>query len=156
MPRPESPEGKWVTVPVRVRESLLARIDAARGEVNRSEWFRGAAEAAVNDSVPALLSRGGPIVSREQAEALGLTVEAKRLPPSARKPRKAAPETVTPAAEGVPAAAFREPAPVPAKRPSCPHPGTRVIGGFCKQCDALAGPGGELPADWVKPAGWKR
>ena len=36
-----------------------------------------------DDLVPALLSRGCAIVSREQAEALGLTVEAKHLPPEA-------------------------------------------------------------------------
>jgi hypothetical protein len=34
-----------------------------------------------DDSVPAILSRGCAITSREQAEAIGLTVEATRLPP---------------------------------------------------------------------------
>ena len=36
-----------------------------------------------DDSVPAILSRGCPVLSREQAEAAGLTADAKRLPPEA-------------------------------------------------------------------------
>jgi hypothetical protein len=50
MPRPESPEGPWVTIPVRVRKSLQDRIDGVRGEANRSEWFRSLAESAVGDA----------------------------------------------------------------------------------------------------------
>ena len=32
------------------------------------------------DLIPALLSPGGPVVTREQAETLGLTADARRLP----------------------------------------------------------------------------
>jgi hypothetical protein len=52
MSRGASPEGKWVTVPVRVRESLLVRIDGVRGERNRSEWMRRAAESALGMRKP--------------------------------------------------------------------------------------------------------
>lgn len=30
----------------------------------------------------------------------------------------------------------------PARPPRCTHQGTRVIGGYCKECDRLVGPGG--------------
>jgi hypothetical protein len=29
-------------------------------------------------------------------------------------------------------------------RPRCPHSGTRVIGGWCKECQAVVEPGGFL------------
>jgi hypothetical protein len=32
-----------------------------------------------------------------------------------------------------------------APRPRCPHPGTRMIGGWCRQCGVMVEPGGYLP-----------
>ena len=35
--------------------------------------------------------------------------------------------------------------PEPPERRRCTHPGTRVIGGYCKHCDAVITPDGYLP-----------
>lgn len=32
-----------------------------------------------------------------------------------------------------------------AQRRRCPHPGTRVIGGWCRECGVVVEPGGYLP-----------
>lgn len=42
--RPKSPEGKRVTVCMKVSEQKAAAIDTARGERNRSEWLEQAAD----------------------------------------------------------------------------------------------------------------
>ena len=46
-------------------------------------WRRGGTIPRLRrdgDLIPALLSPGGPVVTREQAETLGLTADARRLP----------------------------------------------------------------------------
>lgn len=131
MPRPESPEGPWVTIPVRVRESLLARIDAARGDRNRSEWGRAAMEAAVGSDVP--VSRPEPVNGAPEPAA-------KSPERPAERPR-AAVKTVTPAPAGVPAAAFQEPAGVPLDPTGqpCVHPKGRRSKGLCGACGTYVG-----------------
>ena len=124
MPRPESPEGKWVTIPVRVREALLVRIDGVRGECNRSEWMRGAAEAALGMAPPVMAAGDGPYV-RTPA---GMEPAASPEPPRKPRPRAAAaPKTVTPASAGVPAVVLQPPeperAPEPRQKAPCKHPG---------------------------------
>ena len=113
MPRPESPEGRWVTIPVRVRESLRAHIDGVRGERNRSEWMRESAEITLGLRKP-----------NGDLRAPGATRES--LAAAAKRPRAAA-KSVTPGAAGVPAAAFQEPAelvPEPRRaKAACKHPG---------------------------------
>lgn len=61
------------------------------------------------------------------------------LPPAAAVPARPAPARPR-SAELPPAGPVR-----PAARRRCPHPGTRVIGGWCRQCDAMVEPGGYLP-----------
>lgn len=61
--------------PVAAREAFMAGWRASR-----EQW--------TGDSVPALLTPGGAVVTRQQAEALGLTVEAKRLPDEKNTTRK--------------------------------------------------------------------
>src|SRR5580692_11823667 len=48
MPRPKSPDGPWVTIPVALREADVARVDAALGGKTRSEWGRAAMLAALD------------------------------------------------------------------------------------------------------------
>jgi hypothetical protein len=45
MARPESPDGKRVTICAKFSEAQAAAIDAARGHMMRSEWLRHAALA---------------------------------------------------------------------------------------------------------------
>jgi len=53
MPRRLTPTGRRVVVPVRVSEDTARQIDAARGEVSRSEWLHRAALAALSGQPPA-------------------------------------------------------------------------------------------------------
>lgn len=135
MPRPESPEGPWVTVPVRLREADVARVDAVRGEVNRSEWARGAIQAALQvEGAYALRPPAGSVLQDPDEQARVLADMAHREPDgTARKARKrsakpagAAPRTETPAAEGVPPVVLQPPGPEPAparQKAPCKHPG---------------------------------
>jgi hypothetical protein len=143
MPRPESPEGKWVTVPVRLREADVARIDAVRGEENRSQWARGAVQAALQvEGAYALKPPAGSSLADPDEQARMLQDVATREPdgtPRKSRKRAAAPKTVAPAAEGVPAAAFQEPpepAPEPRQRAACKHPGVPRKG-LCRHCGAF-------------------
>lgn len=127
MPRPESPEGPWVTVPVRVRKSLLRQIDGVLGDRNRSEWFRSLAESAVagdprvSAGPPLEDPPAGVITGLSDAEVDGFVAAASEgREPAPAKPRRraAAPRTVSPAAPGVPPTAFQEPAEDAPDRPS--------------------------------------
>lgn len=59
--------------------------------------------------------------------------------PARRPARPEAPPAVEAPGPGAPSAK------APARR-RCPHPGTRVIGGWCGPCGALVEAGGYLPA----------
>ena len=50
--RKQTPEGKRVTMGVKFSEPEAEAIDAARGNVNRSEWLRTAALAALGRQPP--------------------------------------------------------------------------------------------------------
>ena len=62
MSKPRSPDGKRVTMGLKLSEADAKAIDAARGTASRSEWLRSAALAAVSggQSAPA---RTLPVVS---------------------------------------------------------------------------------------------
>jgi hypothetical protein len=120
MPRPRSPQGKNENVCVRVSETLLAEIDAARGARSRSDWGRDAFLAALGHD-PAPL--GIKIVTDE------------RMPPGTAA-------LVSRGRDSVSVSAFTlgadEPEPERAVRsrakPGCKHrlpPGTT----YCKTCD---------------------
>lgn len=47
MARPKNPDGKRVTMSTRFSEPEAERIDAARGDLDRSEWLRSAALASL-------------------------------------------------------------------------------------------------------------
>lgn len=145
---------------MRVRASLMAQIDVARGERNRSEWARESLRAViagdprVSAGPPLEDPSAGVITGLSDAEVDGFVAavsEGREPAPAKPRRRAAAPRTVTPAAPGVPPTAFQEPAPAPVRRPRCTHPGTRVIGGFCKECDVVVGQGGVLPDGWAAP-----
>ena len=132
---PESPEGKWVTIPVPgARKSLLYRIDSIRGEHNRSEWMRMvAAEITLGVRKPngELRAPGATAASLEAAA---------KSPESPAKRPVAAAKTVTPALRVAPAAAFQEPAEPERRAAQCPpHPKGRVTKKFCGACGRPVG-----------------
>ena len=114
-----------MTIPVRVREALLVRIDGVRGECNRSEWMRGAAEAA--EAAEAALGMAPPVMAAGDGPYVrtpaGMEPAASPEPPRKPRPRAAAaPKTVTPASAGVPAVVLQPPEPQRQKA-ACKHPG---------------------------------
>jgi hypothetical protein len=52
MARTQTPDGKRVTICIKVSEPEAAAIDAARGALTRSAWGRGAMLAHAPDPVP--------------------------------------------------------------------------------------------------------
>lgn len=111
-------------VQLRVPAELLARIDGHRGDVTRSAWILAACEAALNPKwMGPLPGPFSPI----------LPVPADDPPPVLQAGRKGKAPVVQPEQTSRPA------------RQRCPHPGTRVIGGYCRQCDVVVGQDGYLP-----------
>lgn len=122
MPRPKSPRGPWVTVPVKVREKDLGRIDAARGGTNRSEWMREAAMAVlrIRSGRAAAPEAPGPAPSPAVA----------RPAPRSSAPRRAGPRAA-------PAAGARQQVPA-APRPAVP-PHRCPVKGYCPECGEWKG-----------------
>ena len=130
--------------------------NAARGDLDRSQWIRGLILAALD-------AKG-----LTPAEAAPQPVPAKRAARKTpeRQTRGQKPKIGPPAPKGAPpppparalrahppgAVVFQDPGaeaivgdapPAPAAtRKRCNHPGTRLIGGFCPLCDHVIEPGG--------------
>ena len=102
---------------VKLSEPEAAAVDAARGSLSRSAYIRGVLLAAVSggQSVPSRAeSVPGDAVNRFTAN---------EKPPSAAM------------AGLVPASSLPRPA-------RCTHAGKRLVGGWCRDCDAMVEPGG--------------
>lgn len=126
-------------MPVRLRAADVARIEAVRGDENRSEWARGAIRAAlqVEGAYALIPPAGSPLQDPDEQARVLADVAAREPDGTPRKTRKraAAPRTVTAAAPGVPPTAFQEPAEPERRAAQCPpHPKGRVTKGFCGAC----------------------
>ncbi len=73
MARPESPDGKRVTICAKFSEAQAAVIDTARGHMGRSEWLRLAALAAAEQQRPPAghVDRQAEAVRQNHAAAAG-------------------------------------------------------------------------------------
>jgi hypothetical protein len=124
MPRPRSPEGKNENLCVRVSETLLAEIDAARGERSRSDWGRDAFLAALGHPPGyAGTVHGIKIISDE------------RMPPGTAA-------LVSRGLDGVAVSAFSLGAgePEPGQDAGlCPHPKSARLKGRCTRCRTFVG-----------------
>jgi hypothetical protein len=119
--RPRSPDGNNVAITIKVSDNAASAIDSARGGLTRSAWARGTLLAALGTSPVAAAGAGPPAAGTEPRKPQ--RAEAVKVPP------------VLAAAGLVPASSL------PARR-RCTHQGTRVIGGYCKDCDHRIEPGG--------------
>ena len=118
MSRPKTEHGKRVALSVKVSEPKAQAVDARRGMLTRAAYLESLIDADLN----------------------GYTGKPEGAARSARKPRRTAPPAAE-APEVVPDVKF---APA-AGRVRCPHPGTRVIGGWCPQCGVVVRSDGYLP-----------
>lgn len=151
MARPKSPDGKSTLLAFKISERQQAAYDAARGGVPMAEWARSALDraAALEGRWPEIVVDGrmppgtaalaGPGCGGEPQMVImtGLSAE----PPPRSSPRKRT--------AAVPQAAFSDPPenPLPAPGPEprrCDHPGRRVNGGWCVQCQWTILPGGKF------------
>ena len=153
MGRTKLPNARRKPVGTQVSEQEYAAVERARGDLERSVWIRGlildalAAEGlapaeAAPPPVPAKrAARKAPAPqSRGQKPKIGPPASSPvplPPPPLARRPGQAVFQD--PGAEAVITDAPPAPA---ATRKRCNHPGTRLIGGFCPQCDHVIEPGG--------------
>jgi hypothetical protein len=103
------PDGKRVTIAVKVSESDAARIDAQRGDLSRSRWM----QEAIRGRLGCL-----PVVTVSP----GVAVLAGRQAPFADPVISAVPESL----------ARITPAP-------CPHPKARILKGLCNACGTNVG-----------------
>ena len=73
MARPKTPEGKRVTICIKVSEEQAALIDTARGNRDRSEWGRDALLSAAQRQHPPAghVDRQAPAVRQNRAAANG-------------------------------------------------------------------------------------
>ena len=123
-------DGKRVALSTRVSETAAAALDAARGTMSRSAALGAALSmwlAAQNGARPRQRAAANP--GRGGQQAIISDVMTRHPDGTPRKKTRSTPA-----------------APLPAgKRVRCPHPGTRVIGGWCPQCGAVVGSDGYLP-----------
>ena len=123
-------DGKRVPLSTRVSEATAAALDAARGTMSRSAALDAALSmwlAAQNGARPR--QRAAADLDRAGQQAIISDVMTRHPDGTPRKKTRSTPA-----------------APLPAgKRVRCPHPGTRVIGGWCPQCGAVVGSDGYLP-----------
>lgn len=141
--RPKSPDGRSVTRAVKLSEAEAAAADAIRGEVRWSEWLRALVLAAARGDEPVRVS---PVVLGEAVnrnEPVNLNGDGKPVNRNVAVNQNEAPKRARAAkVPPVLAAAGLVPASsLPARR-RCTHQGTRVIGGYCRECDHRIEPGG--------------
>jgi hypothetical protein len=155
MSRVKTPNGKRVLLAVKVSEGTAAAVDSARGDLLPAQWLRNLIDAALEaegisqapiDSLPPQI----PAVKTARRKSRANGHRPPVAPPSPSKPPAGPPPR--PPAPPPGAAVFQDagaervvtdapPAPA-ATRTKCPHPGTRMIGGFCPTCEHLIEPGG--------------
>ena len=107
MARPKSPEGRRVTMAMRLSEAEAAVINEARGAADRSEWLRAVSVAAARAEL-------GERVRLPSVSVNGLAAEAAKqdVRPVSVNGNDASPE------------------------PPCKHPADYVDAGYCRKCGA--------------------
>ena len=160
MGRTLTPDGKRNPWSVKLSDAKSAAADSMRGTTPRALWLESLIDAALagrpldiggvritvtaDERIPegVIVARGsdGPVAARTEPPASAPEPARKRqrktAPPDRVEAAKAAAE-----AAGAPLVPASELAP-PAQVKRCGHPGTRMVGGFCKTCDHLIAPGG--------------
>jgi len=155
MSRPKTVTGR--AIGTRVPDPVYEAVERARGDLERSVWIRGlilaeleAKGLAPGEAAPPPKKRGRPPKApqapvRGQKPKIGPPAP-KAVPPPPPPPARAL-RTHRPGApvfqepDGAVIVGDAPPAPA-ATRKRCNHPGTRLIGGFCPQCDHVIEPGG--------------
>jgi hypothetical protein len=145
--RPRSPDGNNVAITVKVSDNAAAAIDEARGELTRSAWARDTLTAALDgrlmtpDQATAYvyaMRTASPIPFSKAPEIISGMASVQEPPPDAAEaPKRARAPRVPPLAAAGLAPASSLP---PPRR--CRHPGKRLVGGYCKDCDHLIEAGG--------------
>jgi hypothetical protein len=103
MAREVPPEGKWVAVTVSLRAKDVERLDAVRGDLNRSQWGRGVILAALENPAQAALAAFGAALPESREE-----------PVKRPRKRKAPQRPGESPGEPAPPLALHEPPPSPA------------------------------------------
>jgi len=134
--RPRSPDGNNVAITIKVSDRVAEALDAARGELSRSEWARGTITAALD----------GSLMTPPQALGYAQALRTASPIPFSKAPEIIA-EMSAPATKPAPVAAELAGIPLTVasalpKPRRCTHPGKRSVGGYCKECDHLIQPGG--------------
>jgi hypothetical protein len=146
-------DGKRKSVGLKVSEAKFDAIEAARGRVPRAQWLEALVDAALAGGMTpkAIQQRTDGRAPLPPASPPPEVVEDAIVPLERGRDRKRGVAASEPSpveavralaeASGVPLVTASQ-LPRPARPPRCAHPGTRVIGGYCKECDRLVGPGG--------------
>jgi hypothetical protein len=139
MGRVMTPDGKRVSIGLKVSEAKAEAVDAARGDMPRALWLEALVDAAL---------AGGQASEAAPERRVRPPVRARAHTPG-RTPPKRVREASDPAPDPVEAVRALAEASgvslVPAsdlKPNRCGHPGTRMVGGYCSKCDHLVAPGG--------------
>ena len=151
---------------MKLSQPMSDAADAMRGDALRAHWLESLIAAALAGGPVREAATERPEAPRVRVEAEAMTQDEYEHQMAAAKrresrkadsePRKRAPKPrAAAAAEPSPVDAVRALAEasgvplVPASQLSrpprpdrCTHPGTRVIGGWCKECQRMVGPGG--------------
>lgn len=130
MSRPKTEHGKRVALSVKVSEPKAQAVDARRGMLTRAAYLESLIDADLNGFT------GKPEGAARRAAPTASELARER----ARDQR----DDDAPQSEPVPDVKF-EPAAGLVGRVRCPHPGTRVIGGWCAQCGVVVRSDGYLP-----------
>ena len=142
MSRPKTEHGKRVALSVKVSEPKAQAVDARRGMLTRAAYLESLIDADLNGFT------GKPEGAARPGAKRRAVPPARRAAPTAselaRERARDQRDDDAPQPEPVPDVKF-EPAAGLVGRVRCPHPGTRVIGGWCAQCGVVVRSDGYLP-----------
>ena len=153
MSRPRTEHGKRVPLSVKVSEPKAQAVDARRGILSRAAYLESLIDADLAgftgkpESAPRRARLAGPDPGGQQR----VIDDVMTRNPDGSPRKKAAARTRRPvpvadgAPEPVPGVEFETDAVPVTGRVRCPHPGTRVIGGWCPRCGVVVGSDGYLP-----------
>ncbi len=150
MGRVKTVNGCRKPVGTQVPEPVLAAIEIARGDKDRSSWIRDlicdeldrqGISTAPLDSLPPRI----PVVKKTRAKRTQTRPPAPKAspppPPARAQPARPPGAAIFQDPGGEPIVADAPPAPASARK-RCMHPGTRSIGGWCPPCGHLIDTGG--------------